>query len=105
MAGDNQFLAGSPFAERVRFQCRRGKAVTNVTLGKTLPQMPFDLEQGIYLQAEAALLTGLPKTTVRRWLQLERGEGTINAISEQPLVSFLDLISLRAVAALRASGL
>jgi uncharacterized protein (DUF433 family) len=75
------------------------------TAGRRLRRLPFPLEQGIYLQAEAALFTGLPRTTVRRWLQLERGEATPEAIAAQPLISFLDLISLRAVAALRQSGL
>lgn len=77
----------------------------DVAAGKGLRRLPFDLEQGVYLQAEAALLTGLPRTTVRRWLQLERGEADIQAIADQPLVSFLDLISLRAVAAFRKLGL
>jgi len=70
-----------------------------------LRRLPFDLEQGVYLQADAALLTGLPRTTVRRWIQLERGEADISAVADQPLVSFLDLISLRAVAAFRKLGL
>ncbi len=68
-------------------------------------RLPFDLEQGVYLQADAALPTGLPRTTVRRWIQLERGEADISAVADQPLVSFLDLISLRAVAAFRKLGL
>src|SRR4051794_32912425 len=67
--------------------------------------MPFGLDAGIYLQSEAALLTGLPRTTVRRWLQLERGDESISAVTQQPLVSFHDLISLRAVAALRRAGM
>jgi uncharacterized protein (DUF433 family) len=70
---------------------------------RALRRLPFALEEGIYLQAEAARLTGLPPTTVRRWLQLERGERSITAIGQQPLVSFHDLISLRAVAALRVA--
>ena len=67
-------------------------------------RLPFDLEAGIYLQAEAALLTGLPRSTVRRWLQLERGKADIAAVKGQPLVSFLDLISFRAVASTRSSS-
>ena len=72
---------------------------------RALRRLPFGLEDGIYLQAEAARLSGLPPTTVRRWLQLERGENSIAAIVAQPLVSFHDLISLRAVAALKAAGM
>jgi uncharacterized protein (DUF433 family) len=63
------------------------------------------MDAGIYLQSEAALLTGLPRTTVRRWLQLERGADDISAVTDQPLVSFHDLVSLRAVAALRRMNL
>ena len=74
-------------------------------VGRALRRLPFDLEHGIYLQAEAALLTGLPRSTVRRWLQLERSEADISAVKDQPLVSFLDLISLRSVAAFRQLGL
>ncbi len=73
--------------------------------GKVLRRLPFGLEQGIYLQSEAVLFTGLPRTTVWRWLQLERGYGGLRELARQPLVSFLDLISLRAVAALRRLGL
>jgi uncharacterized protein (DUF433 family) len=72
---------------------------------RVLRSLPFSIDQGIYLQAEAALLAGLRPTTVRRWLQLERGESSLAAVAEQPLLSFLDLISLRAVAALRHAGL
>jgi hypothetical protein len=72
---------------------------------RALKPLPFGIEQGIYLQAEAALLAGLPPTTVRRWLQLERGAEALAAVAEQPLLSFLDLVSLRAVAALRHAGL
>lgn len=72
---------------------------------RALKPLPFGIEQGIYLQAEAALLAGLRPTTVRRWLQLERGAGSLAAVAEQPLLSFLDLVSLRAVAALRRAGL
>lgn len=79
---------------------KREKPVT-----RPLRPLPFGLDQGIYLQSEAALLSGLLRTTVRRWLQLERGEAELSAVAAQPLVSFLDLISLRAVAALRQSGL
>jgi uncharacterized protein (DUF433 family) len=71
---------------------------------RVLRRLPFGLDAGVYLQAEAALLTGLPRTTVRRWLQLERGAETIAAVAKQPLVSFHDLVSLRAVAALRLAG-
>lgn len=74
-------------------------------VGRVLRQLPFGLDAGIYLQSEAALLTGLPRTTVRRWLQLERGEANSSAIARQPLVSFHDLVSLRAVAALRRLGM
>jgi uncharacterized protein (DUF433 family)/DNA-binding transcriptional MerR regulator len=70
-----------------------------------LRQLPFGLDAGIYLQSEAAHLTGLTATTVRRWLQLERGAKHISAVAQQPLVSFHDLVSLRAVAALRRLGL
>jgi len=83
----------------------REGSVTEVAIGRSLRRLPFGLEDGIYLQADAALLTGLPKSTVRRWLQLERGEANISAVADQPLVSFLDLISLRAVAAFRRLGL
>lgn len=72
---------------------------------RVLRRLPFGLDAGIYLQSEAALLTGLPRTTVRRWLQLERGADSIRAVTDQPLVSFHDLISLRAVAALRRMGM
>lgn len=74
-------------------------------VGRVLRRLPFGLDAGIYLQSEAALLTGLPSTTVRRWLQLERGAADISAIAQQPLVSFHDLVSLRAVAALRRMGM
>lgn len=67
--------------------------------------LPFGLDGGIYLQSEAALLTGLPRSTVRRWLELERGAGGLVAVTDQPLISFHDLISLRAVAALRRAGM
>ena len=67
--------------------------------------MPFGLDGGIYLQSEAALLTGLPPSTVRRWLELEREASGLPAVVDQPLVSFHDLISLRAVAALRIAGM
>lgn len=77
----------------------------DVTAGKSLRRLPVDLEQGIYLQAEATLLAGLPKSTIRRWLQLVREVADMEAVSDQPLVSFLDLISLRTVAALRKLGL
>ena len=72
---------------------------------RMLRPLPFSVEHGIYLQAEAALLAGLRRTTVRRWTQLERGEDSLTAVAEQPLLSFLDLVSLRAVAALRRAGL
>jgi uncharacterized protein (DUF433 family) len=74
-------------------------------VGRTLRRLPFGLDQGVYLQSQAALLAGIPYSTARRWLQLERGEGVSRGIADQSLVSFLDLISLRAVAALRRSGL
>lgn len=67
--------------------------------------LPFGLGGGVYLQAEAAHLTGLPQSTVRRWLELERSVSELPVVSEQPLVSFHDLISLRAVAALRRAGM
>jgi uncharacterized protein (DUF433 family) len=72
---------------------------------RMLRPLPFSVEHGIYLQAEAALLAGLRRTTVRRWTQLERGADSLTAVAEQPLLSFLDLVSLRAVAALRRAGL
>ena len=74
-------------------------------VGRVLKKMPFGLDAGIYLQSEAALLTGLKKDTVRRWLALERGDASTSAVADQPLVSFHDLISLRAVAALRIAGM
>jgi uncharacterized protein (DUF433 family) len=67
--------------------------------------LPFGLDGGIYLQSEAALFTGLPQSTVRRWLELERGASGLATVADQPLVSFHDLISLRAVAALRRAGM
>ena len=73
--------------------------------GRKLRRLPFGLDVGIYLQSEAARLTGLPPTTVRRWLQLERGDAHISAVARQPLVSFHDLVSLRAVAALKRAGM
>lgn len=79
--------------------------MAEIAIGRALPRLALDLEHGIYLQAGAALLTGLPMTTVRRWIQLERGAADIKAVAEQPLVSFLDLISLRVVAAFRTLGL
>lgn len=72
---------------------------------RPLHRMPFGIDQGAYLQSEAALLVSLPRTTVRRWLQFERGESTPCTTAALPLVSFLDLISLRAVTALRQAGL
>jgi uncharacterized protein (DUF433 family) len=71
---------------------------------RVLRALPSAAERGIYRQSEAALLAGLRPTTVRRWLQLERGADSLAAVTERPLVSFLDLISLRAIAALRRAG-
>jgi uncharacterized protein (DUF433 family) len=79
--------------------------VNEVLAGRMLRRLPFGLDAGIYLQSEAARLTGLPQTTVRRWLQLERGAESIAAVAKQPLVSFHDLVSLRAVAALKHAGM
>lgn len=79
-------------------------AITNEP-DRLIRRLPFAVDEGIYLQSDAALLTGLSATTVRRWLQLERGETDITAIADQPIVSFLDLISLRAVASLRKAGM
>jgi uncharacterized protein (DUF433 family) len=76
-----------------------------VTLARAPRTLPFGLEDGIYLQSEAARLTGLPKSTVRRWLELERDMGDLPTVGTQPLASFHDLISLRAVAALRRAGM
>jgi len=84
---------------------RRLAAIDQGTVGPAPRELPFGLDAGVYLQAEAALLTGLPRTTVRRWLHLERGVEAIPVLAGQPLVSFHDLISLRAVAALRAAGM
>ena len=82
-----------------------GVAVNELATGHELRRLPFGLDVGIYLRSEAALLTGLPKSTVRRWLQLERGDEHIVAVARQPLVSFPDLVSLRAVAALKRAGM
>src|SRR5688572_30396 len=82
-----------------------GAAVNELATGRKLRRLPFGLDVGIYLQSEAARLTGLPATTVRRWLQLERGDAHISAVARQPLVSFHDLVSLRAVAALKRTGM
>ncbi len=49
--------------------------------GRVLRRLPFALDDGIYLQAEAARLTGLPPTTVRRRLQLEPGAAIIGALA------------------------
>ena len=85
--------------------CRGGAAVDELATGRKLRRLPFGLDVGIYLQSEAARLTGLPPTTVRRWLQLERGDEHISAVARRPLVSFHDLVSLRAVAALKRAGM
>lgn len=66
-------------AERL---CNVGGLVPDLTVGKALRRLPFGPERGIYLQAEAALLTGLPKTTIRRWIQLERSAADIKAVVE-----------------------
>ena len=79
-----------------------------MTTARPVPRvrtLPFGLDGGIYLQSEAALLTGLAQSTVRRWLELERVASGLPSVTEQPLVSFHDLISLRAVAALRRAGM
>jgi uncharacterized protein (DUF433 family) len=60
---------------------------------------------GVYLQAEAASLTGLPRSTARRWLGIEREATGLGPLEMQPLVSFHELIGLRVVAALRLAGL
>ena len=67
--------------------------------------LPFGIDGGIYLQSEAALLTGLKQSTVRRWLELERGASGLPGLTDQLLVSFHDLISLRAIAALSRAGM
>lgn len=67
--------------------------------------LPSGLDGGIYLQSEAAMLTGLPQSTVRRWLELERAASGLPDLGDQPLVSFHDLISLRTVAALSLAGM
>jgi uncharacterized protein (DUF433 family) len=67
--------------------------------------LPYGIDGGIYLQSEAALLTGLKQSTVRRWLELERGASGLPGLADQPLVSFHDLISLRAIAALTRAGM
>lgn len=72
---------------------------------RVLQRLPSDLEEGVYLQAEAARLSGLPRAIVRRWLELDRGPGDGHAARKESPISFLDLISLRAVAALRLSGM
>ena len=72
---------------------------------RVIRQPPFAPDQGVYLQAEAAFLAGLPSAGVRRWLQIVRGAESQAAIDGPTLVSFLDLISLRAVVALRAAKL
>lgn len=79
--------------------------MTTVNTARRPRTLPFGLDGGIYLQSEVALLTGLSQSTVRRWLELEREASGLALVAEQPLVSFHDLISLRAVAALRRAGM
>ena len=83
---------------------REGAAAAVERPVRVIRALPLATERGIYRQAEAALFAGLRPTTVRRWLQLERGADSLAAVTERPLVSFLDLISLRAIAALRRAG-
>jgi uncharacterized protein (DUF433 family) len=73
--------------------------------GRVLRKLPFGLDEGIYLQSEAAELARLPKSTFRYWLRLVRGSPDTVAPADRPLVSFLELTSLRAVAALRTLGM
>jgi uncharacterized protein (DUF433 family) len=82
-----------------------GQTVTPARPVRLPRTLPFGLDGGIYLQSEVALLTGLKQSTVRRWLELEREASGLQSVTEQPLVSFHDLISLRAVAALRHAGM
>jgi uncharacterized protein (DUF433 family) len=74
-------------------------------LGRELRKLPYAPEEGIYLQSEAAVLAGLPPSTMRFWLERVRAVPQGVAPTDRPLVSFLELTSLRAIAALRKLGM
>jgi uncharacterized protein (DUF433 family) len=77
----------------------------NQDLDRAIRQPSFAPEEGVYLLSEAADFAGLPRSSARHWLQIVRGEQRAPVIDGSPVVSFLELISLRAVVALRAARL
>jgi uncharacterized protein (DUF433 family) len=76
-----------------------------VSVARVPHGLPSALDGGIYLQSEAAHLTGLPPDTVRRWLQFGHGTDESPVSVGHLTASFHDLVSLRVVAALRRAGL